>query len=383
MALMHGEQHLTCQCPDQACPTKLLPAHERERGKVDVQLHIDLDTLLGLVDDPGFLSGHGPIDPELARRIAEDATWQAIIADARKIAAQRDGDSGSSRQDDENPVEGGESDCAREGLCTDEVVEQPAAPGIPIRYRSRRRTAGAVPSGPDEPPPSWQDPPLPPPRTDLNPEITTGDIHAAITTNPALLDGEFPDGHGGFDQPPRGALTYRPSNAVRKAVFAKYSTCTFPGCTVPTRKCQFDHIVEYDHDDPERGSWTVETNGEPSCGLHHQAKTDRHFRVVRLAGDVIVWIGRNGAIGVTLPDRYVATASPRRPKVRPLESPPAAEKPPDALIYEPTWWESHMRPCDRPPDTRRTRHDRRPGTPCPLPGAARPSRRAPRGHRRP
>ncbi|MFD4268690.1 DUF222 domain-containing protein, partial [Rhodococcus sp. NPDC058481] len=87
VALMHGESFLRCRCGSEDCPTTDLS--QRARPKADVQLHIDLETLLGLVDDPAFLAGHGPIDPELARRIAEDATWQAIITDARKVDEQR------------------------------------------------------------------------------------------------------------------------------------------------------------------------------------------------------------------------------------------------------------------------------------------------------
>ncbi|MFC4602416.1 HNH endonuclease [Rhodococcus kronopolitis] len=411
VALIHGEQHLACRCDDPGCRTKLLPVHVREHGHVDVQVHVDLETLLGLVDDPAFLSGHGPIDPEMARRMAEDATWQAIISDARDIKAGKgrgsNGSGGGMRSTTlivggDGGCEAGEpgrtaepvdvdmtaqpsdtadadadidptcvpcgpgaTDAKGSGSASDSSCEETTfgdntatdeyAPGAPTRTRGRRRPAGATPPGPDEPPPTWHEPP---PRTDLTPERTVGDILDSIAANPDLLAGEFSDGHGGYEHPPDGALTYRPSAAVRRAVFAKYSTCTFPGCTVPTRRCQFDHIVEFDHPHPARGGWTVETNGEPACTLHHQAKTDRHFRVIRLPGDVIVWISRNGAIGVTLPDRY-APAPPPRPASRPAvpEPPPPdrapadheAGAPPDLAIYEPTWWEIHMHPGDLPP----------------------------------
>jgi hypothetical protein len=204
--------------------------------------------------------------------------------------------------------------------------------------------------------PPRQDPSTPPPQTpDAGPrEPRITDILDAIAANPALLDGQYPDGHGGYDHPPRGALGYRPSNAVRAAVFDKYDTCTFPGCTVKARDCQFDHIVEFDPDNPHAGGWTVESNGEPACIWHHQAKTDRLFRVVRLEGDVIVWIGQHGAIGVTLPLPVDQRPSnrPRTPAPRSIAqstpAPPPPE-PPDLGIYEPTWWESHMHPTDLPP----------------------------------
>ncbi|MFD4182187.1 HNH endonuclease, partial [Rhodococcus sp. NPDC058514] len=177
---------------------------------------------------------------------------------------------------------------------------------------------------------------------------------AAIEADPTLLAGEFPDGHGGLDTPPPRALTYKPGKAVRTATFDKYATCTFPGCPVPAPKCDWDHLVEYDPDNPEAGGWTIESNGQPACGCHHQAKTDRLFRVVRLAGDVIVWISRNGSIGVTLPtpveqrpSRQDKEPTPRpAPKLTHASPPP---EPPDLGIYEPTWWETHMHPADLPP----------------------------------
>lgn len=51
------------------------------RTRVEVQLHIDLPTLLALRDNPADLPGHGPIDPELARILATDATWRRLITD--------------------------------------------------------------------------------------------------------------------------------------------------------------------------------------------------------------------------------------------------------------------------------------------------------------
>lgn len=51
------------------------------RTRVEVQVHIDLATLLGLRDEPAHLPGHGPLDPELARILASDAAWRRIVTD--------------------------------------------------------------------------------------------------------------------------------------------------------------------------------------------------------------------------------------------------------------------------------------------------------------
>ena len=47
-----------------------------------VRVVIDAATLLGLTDTPGHLDGYGTIDPDLARRLATDATWQAVLTEA-------------------------------------------------------------------------------------------------------------------------------------------------------------------------------------------------------------------------------------------------------------------------------------------------------------
>ncbi|MFC7450226.1 HNH endonuclease signature motif containing protein [Rhodococcus daqingensis] len=357
MALVHGESYLHCQCGRDGCPTAHLP--RPARPKPEVHIHVDLDTLLRLADNPSHLEGHGPIDPELARLLAGDATWQAVIADALRIDAQRNAGSGNDVPDvdpeppdvhseppDIEPPDGSSAEPPEPegGNGSGDSSASNPPPGVPARYRLRRRPAGRLPARHDPPPPS-----------DTNshgPRVT--DVLDAIASDPALLVGQYPDGHGGYDLPPRGALTYRPSNAVRAAVFDKYDTCTFPGCTVKARDCQFDHIVEYDPDNPHAGGWSVESNGEPACTRHHQAKTDRLFRVVRLDGDVIVWIGEHGTIGVTLPlpveQRPSArvTKPARRPAPKSTPKPPPAE-PPDLGIYEPTWWETHMQPTDLPP----------------------------------
>ncbi|AQA21338.1 hypothetical protein BTZ20_2364 [Rhodococcus sp. MTM3W5.2] len=380
MALVHGETYLHCLCGRDVCPTADLP--RPERPKPEVHIHIDLESLLRLADHPGHLEGHGPIDPELVRLLAGDATWQAVIADARRIQSERnaavgnegetdidtDGDAevgavegvgdelpdpAGAQGDGRNPMDPDRSGPANGALPRElkgniglgDSSASTATPGVPTRYRLRRRTAGQLPPR--------NHPPKPSPGTNSRePRIT--DILDAIAANPTLLDGQYPDGHGGFDHPPRGALTYRPSNSVRAAVFDKYDTCTFPGCTVKARDCQFDHIIEFDPNNPHAGGWTVESNGEPACTRHHQAKTDRLFRVVRLDGDVIAWIGAHGTIGITLPLPVEQRPSARTttPTPRPIQKPtpaPPPPAPPDLGIYEPTWWETHMQPTDLPP----------------------------------
>ncbi|WP_193313011.1 DUF222 domain-containing protein [Georgenia subflava] len=59
---------------------RALPVLQRRRPHL--QVTVAGGTLLGLDDQPGVLGGYGPIPAELARRIAQDATWQALFTDA-------------------------------------------------------------------------------------------------------------------------------------------------------------------------------------------------------------------------------------------------------------------------------------------------------------
>ena len=63
---------------DQLAAAHTLPeVHGRPR--VEVQVTVDLATLLGMAERPGELLGYGPIDPELARLLAADGTWHRLV----------------------------------------------------------------------------------------------------------------------------------------------------------------------------------------------------------------------------------------------------------------------------------------------------------------
>ncbi len=56
-----------------------LPTAHRRRP--DVQVTIDLATLLGLADRPGELAGYGPIPASAARALAADGNWRRLVTD--------------------------------------------------------------------------------------------------------------------------------------------------------------------------------------------------------------------------------------------------------------------------------------------------------------
>ncbi|MCU1642500.1 MAG: uncharacterized protein JWN03_2775 [Nocardia sp.] len=76
VALADGTGRLTCGCTHgKNCPQAGAPATPR---RPLIQVGMSAETLLGLRDDPAFLSGFGPVDAALARTLAEHARFQVI-----------------------------------------------------------------------------------------------------------------------------------------------------------------------------------------------------------------------------------------------------------------------------------------------------------------
>ncbi|WP_429421961.1 DUF222 domain-containing protein [Nocardia sp. GAS34] len=86
MALLHGEAALVCGCGQADCPKGTQPAPSRRKPLVEVV--VDAETLLGLADNPATLPDGTPVDAEVARVLAQDATWRAIITDTRDALAR-------------------------------------------------------------------------------------------------------------------------------------------------------------------------------------------------------------------------------------------------------------------------------------------------------
>ncbi|MDJ0396803.1 DUF222 domain-containing protein, partial [Rhodococcus sp. G-MC3] len=81
IALFHHEQALTCQCGSDHCPVADATEHHQPRRGPLINVHIDIDTLLGLTDTPATLSDGTVLDPATARLIATDARWQAMLTE--------------------------------------------------------------------------------------------------------------------------------------------------------------------------------------------------------------------------------------------------------------------------------------------------------------
>ncbi|WP_134066384.1 HNH endonuclease signature motif containing protein [Mycobacteroides salmoniphilum] len=279
MSLLAGGHHIACQCGMSDCPylgIKAPPQHLHL-----AQVVVDLETLLGLANNPARLGDGSVIDPELARKITENAHWQAIFTELRKMV-----------------------------------------PTVLGRSTVKRT-------------------PLPAPVVDAPPR-------KAAPPEPGPAIPAHPDGHGGYGDPPAGALTYRPGAALADAVRTTFSTCTFPGCSMSSSRCELDHIVEFNHDAPICGGWTIFENLHPVCHDHHDLKTRRRLRANRMTNGAIRWAARTGDCGVTQPELGLVPVGPQIVDELPLARITGYSCPDDltvtegeALYFEETWWEMH------------------------------------------
>ncbi|WP_052073666.1 HNH endonuclease signature motif containing protein [Rhodococcoides fascians] len=439
MALLHGEHSLACQCDlGDDCPvaggTDDLPPR---RGHL-LQIVVAVETLLGLSSDPASLADGTPIDPEVARIVATDAKWQAMLTELVDMLKPEgnssddddddDDDDGDDGEGDEgegddgpeggNPKGGGPSgrgpdggdpndvnpdgksgpdgDSGPDGHGGSEGDSGPDGDGGPdgdagpdddagpdggdrddrrgrgpdgVGGSQRGECSGRDP-GSSKYPDSGHDPGL---RLStgllLRRVVGIGRVRAAgelpsirgsgdcanspavpvlgeesvrdglvarwlawIAEKPERARGIFPDGHGGERSPSQAAVTYRPSARVAAVVRAAYRTCTFPRCDVPSARCQIDHLVPFDKDDPRRGGWTIVTNLQPVCVFHHQAKTSKTWSAAMVAGGVILWSNSLGLRSITLPDFSIGSHAGRSRR-------PKRSSGKETSLSEPTRWE--------------------------------------------
>ncbi|MGV0393902.1 HNH endonuclease signature motif containing protein [Corynebacterium riegelii] len=105
--------------------------------------------------------------------------------------------------------------------------------------------------------------------------------------------------------------SYTPTEAMRRVVCARHTHCVFPGCTVPSLRCQLDHRIPFG-----QGGKTTPSNLYPLCQKHHNLKTDkRGFYVPDPDTGEILWLFSNGTYELTAPDSLIAhntnAAAPR------------------------------------------------------------------------
>ncbi|MED5802654.1 hypothetical protein VX037_16615 [Gordonia sp. Z-3] len=111
-----------------------------------------------------------------------------------------------------------------------------------------------------------------------------------------------PTGHGGFAAPPPGALTYKPSAALRAEIIQLDRRCRYPYCGRPSEECELDHLHKFCHADPLAGGWTVGFNLAPLCRPDHDRKHDGPWIPTMHTDRTITWRNaRTGQVIVTYP----------------------------------------------------------------------------------
>jgi hypothetical protein len=97
---------------------------------------------------------------------------------------------------------------------------------------------------------------------------------------------------------------YVPPAWMREIVVQRDTTCVFPGCQVPARDCDLDHIKPYD---PwGRLDQTRPSNLAPLCRRHHRAKTHYRWSYIRIADDASYhWRSPRGRLYVVLANNSV------------------------------------------------------------------------------
>ena len=123
-----------------------------------------------------------------------------------------------------------------------------------------------------------------------------------------------------------GRTRYRPPAALADLVRARDIACTHPGCDVPARGCDVDHIVPW-----AGGGMTSYENLTCLCRAHHRLKHTPGWALTRTSTGALMWRTPTGARYHRAPDGTV-TMLPRRTGPRQQVRP--AVRVPDALAKD-------------------------------------------------
>ncbi|CBH46808.1 DUF222 domain-containing protein [Rhodococcus hoagii] len=216
-----GDTHLACRCGRPDCTAEPGTVTKGAGMKVHLLVGVNASTLLGFDDAPGYLSGYGAIDADLARELAADAKWKRILM---LSAADRAG--------------------LAEGSLSGPVLG----------------------SGPLLPAPKHSPPTV------------------TARTRKRLQE-----------------RTYRPSGRLSEIVRTRDGVCRFPNCAAAAATCDLDHTIPFDHDHPERGGLTTESNLACLCRTHHRLETLGYWSVRQIGEGRLEWLDPTGRATITHP----------------------------------------------------------------------------------
>jgi hypothetical protein len=94
------------------------------------------------------------------------------------------------------------------------------------------------------------------------------------------------------------AQAYKVPADIREQIQLRDRTCVFPGCARPARRCDVDHIIEYDHDADAEGrpqpGPTTTSNLACLCRFHHRLKTHSPWRYEMVEPGIFEWTSPHG-----------------------------------------------------------------------------------------
>jgi len=231
-----------------------------------ITLTIPLATLLGLADRPGEIGGIGPIDPALARDLANAAaqnpktTWCVTVTDEQGHAighgCARAGPKSHGKRQGPGPP-GGTGNRDGPGLAFT-AAGQHGPPGGYGTWRLRTGTRG-------------------------QPDLTVA-LDPITTDN---CDHRYE------------AKGHDPGIKLRHLAQVRHATCTSPICLRPAATCDFEHNIPY-----EAGGRTCLCNGGPKCRRDHRLKQHPKWKADQLPDGTFRWTTPSGRTYTTEPTRY-------------------------------------------------------------------------------
>ena len=228
-----------------------------------VTLTVPLTNLTDLTDRPGEVVGLGPVDPWLARDLANAAaanpktTWCITVTDEQGHAVGHG--------------------CARPESKSHRKRAGPAPPGGARDGPGFSFTATGEP-GPPGGYGAWRL------------RLPGGGPDLLVTLDPITTqecDHRFE------------AKGHDPGVKLRHLTQVRHATCTGPWCRRPAAQCDFDHNAPY-----EAGGRSCLCNGGPKCRHDHRLKQDPRWTVDQLSDGTFRWTTPTGRQYITEPTRY-------------------------------------------------------------------------------